>query len=110
MSHFVTDDVDRIELGSGEWVEIKRKMSVGDYERIALESKSEELEGRIIPTLVVNIKNWNLKDHQGRELPVTRQNIERLDDEVAIALFMEIAKRNQPSKKAQALMKRSGPA
>ena len=101
MGHFIyEDELDRIELDDGEWIDIKRQMSVGDYDRIAKESEEGEIEGRVIITLLTNIKAWSLKDKDGQIAPINREMVAKLDADTAVLLFNEIGKRNPVQKKA----------
>jgi len=97
MGHFIFDDVDRLELEDGEWIEIKRQMSVGDYDHIARESREDE--ERIIATLLVNIKAWSLKDKEGKVAPINKKTIAMLNPDTATQIIAEIGKRNSTPKK-----------
>ncbi len=103
MTKFVTQGTDRIDVGEGEFVDIKRKMSLGDYDHIECVTLRDEV-GSTMALLETNIVAWNLKDETDKELPVTRENIGRLGDEIALKLVIEIGKRNPrvKLKKAQA--------
>ena len=94
MGHFVSTELVRIELEDGEWVDIKSGLSLGDYEKIAIESDSDRPEGRIVATLLVVIKAWNLKD-DGKDMPINRDSIERLDQDLAVRIITEVGKHNK---------------
>ena len=98
MSHFVSNELVRIKLDDSEWIDIKQKLSLGDFEKIAVESDSDRPEGRIVSTLLAVIKAWNLKDN-GVDMPVNRDSIERLDQNVAVQIITEVGKHNQLIKK-----------
>ncbi len=99
MGHFISEELTRIEMDDGEWIDIKAKLSVGDYERIAVDSNGVQPEARIISSLLCVIKAWNLKD-DGKEMPITKENIRRLDQGVAVQILTEVGKHNQLLKKA----------
>ena len=108
MGYFVYDDeVERVDLGDGEWVDIKRRMSYGDRQKLIayyakLQTKlnspdvdiSLDVEGGNIMLLLLNIKAWSLKDRDGKPLPVTRETIAMLDPDIAERLEREIERRN----------------
>lgn len=109
------DDIIPIEI-SGERFDLKRKMSHGDHrtlenEFLAMATKFQKGEiaaeaGK--PTLLLlNIKGWGLRDRDSNPLPITPENINRLDNEVVNALLEEITKRN-PSPKVPTLTSRFG--
>ena len=101
MGHFIfEDDLDRIELDDGDWIDIKRQMTVGDYDYIAKESEENEIEGRVIITLLANIKAWSLKGKDGQIAPINREMVAKLDADTAVLLFNEIGKRNPAQKKS----------
>ena len=98
MGHFVSNELVRIKLDDDEWIDIKKKLSLGDYEKIAVESDSDRPEGRIVSTLLAVIKGWNLKDN-GKDMPIDRDSIGRLDQDIAVQIITEIGKHNQLKKK-----------
>jgi hypothetical protein len=95
MQPFVYDDeVDRIDL-DGEWVDLKRRMSYGDIDKLsANELKDLQKGGTSIPLLVLNIKAWSFLDREGNPAPVNRKNIEMLNLPLVTRLLEEITKRN----------------
>lgn len=107
MRHFVTDEVDRIELGEGSWVDIKRRMSYGDQQKLMghfvklsadMTTPDIDLASGNILMLVINIKAWNLTDDTGKEVKLSQGAIEKLDPAVAEKIAVEINNRNQPPK------------
>jgi len=99
-NHFVyEEDLDRIELEDGEWVDIKRQMSVGDYDRIEKGSEGAMSESRILEVLLTNIKAWSLKGKDDKVAPIDRETIAMLDTDTATLIITEIGKRNSPPKK-----------
>lgn len=93
MGHFVSIETTKIELDNNEFVEIKRKMGLGDYDYIDKQSSRNDGAGQLLATLEACIIAWNLKDN-GIALPLTRANIRRLDNETATKIFVEIGKSN----------------
>lgn len=98
MGHFVYDEVDRIDLGDGEWIDIKREMSVGDMNTIDRECMGDA--GRVLPVLFVNIKAWSLKGKDGEAVPVNKKMVTMLNSDTAQLIIIEIGKRNLKEKKA----------
>lgn len=112
MGHFVTDEVDRIRIDKEHWVDIKRRMSYGDSERLldsfvrvqtlptakSAEDVDVEIKMGNVTLLLINIVSWNLQDESGKVPPVTEDNIRQLDNAIAAKLKREILKRNQPPK------------
>lgn len=94
MEYFVEDEIDRFKLDDDCWIDIKRRMSTADLEEIAVSSPGEQVEARIVSTLVVNIKAWNLKGKDGKEQPLDREHIGKLELAISLKLFVEIGKRN----------------
>ncbi len=126
MGHIVFEETDKIDLGEGDWVEIKRRMSYGDHDDQAraqmkiqinaqrlralqgrntevtedeMASMSDiELSTGKLELLAINIKGWNLKGLDGQVLPVNRDTIRMLDDDTARLILAEIAARNTKKK------------
>ena len=108
------DEVDRIEFPDGEWVDILKKMSYGDKQKLvasymAVQQKLKgiadgdlglDIETGNIALLKINVKAWSFKGKDGAKVaPINREYIERLDDVVTGKLLEEINRRN-PAPKA----------
>lgn len=116
MNHFITDDIDRIDLGDGEWVDIKRQMNYGEQLRLASSfsatsitirdgapklnalAEKADLETGSIALLFINIRAWSFKDGSGKSIPINETNIRRLDITTANKISKEISKRNPAPK------------
>lgn len=111
MEHFVTDEVDRVKIDKYHWVDIKRRMTYGDQQRLTasfvkLQSRTKgetpdidvDLETGNITLLLINIKGWNLEISPGQVAPVDGDTIRQLDPNVAGRLVSEINSRNQSPK------------
>lgn len=109
MSRFVSRKSVKIEADdeSGDWVEIKPRMSRGDKDAIAgalyqTRHDGDELvvSGNVMRRetllLVHNVVGWNLTDEQDNTLQINAENIERLDpdDPLIDKVLGEIAERN----------------
>lgn len=101
------DDVIPLEH-DGETYQLKRKMSHGDiiqvennFIRMAqqMERGDVKAEAGEPLLLLINIKSWSLRDRDGNPLPVTAENINRLDPDHSRAILAEINDRN-PAPKA----------
>ena len=106
MRFFVSKETDRIDLGDGYWVDIKRRMSYGDQQKLVAhfikfgDPKNPDIDlssGNIV-LLELNIVDWNLVDESGKKVPVSREAIEQLEPEVANKIAEEINRRNTPPK------------
>lgn len=96
MQPFVyAEDVDRIDFEDEQWVDIKRRMSYGDIDKLTInEVKTLQKGGTSIPLLLLSIKAWSFTDREGKPAPVTRKNIEMLNLSLVTRLLEEITKRN----------------
>lgn len=99
MGHFVEVAADKIDVGDDEYIEIKRRMGVGDYDHIDWLCDNANV-GRTLALLETNIVGWNLK-RDGKELALTRENVVTLEYDIALKIIAEIGARNaRVSKKA----------
>ena len=111
MNYFVTDEVDRIKVGKDHWVDIKRRMSYGDQQKLVASYMKMEMQagGKTpdinvdfelgsVTLLLINIKGWNLTNEKGEIAPINADTISVLEGGVATKISNEINKRN-PSPK-----------
>ncbi|MBU1621927.1 MAG: hypothetical protein KJ604_20925 [Gammaproteobacteria bacterium] len=119
MGHIIfDDDLYRITLSDGEWVDVLSLMpkyvrdeavqaagkTRGKMER-GEENPSLEMEldstamSRVIRQKM--IKAWSFTDKQGKAIPVTKENIDRMDEQTADFIVSEIDKLNAGRTKAE---------
>lgn len=87
----------RIYLDDEDWVEIRARMSDKVLKRKTLEylALGLDIERDLeIMLLEINIVRWNLKDGDGRTMPLTRESVRMLIPSVGIRILNEIAERN----------------
>ena len=111
MKFFVEDEVIRIDIDKDYWVDIKKRMSYGDQQRLMgcfvkvqqgekdLEVRNLDIAGGNIALLEINIKAWNLTGKDGKDMPIDKASIDMLDPVVAEKILKEIGKQN-PAPKA----------
>jgi len=112
MSHIIfDDDLARVTLPDGEWVDVLSLMpkSIRDEAMQASGKTKGRLErGEETPSLEVEmdatamtrvirykmIKAWSFKDKANNPIPVTRDNIDRMDEQTADFIVQEIDRLN----------------
>jgi hypothetical protein len=84
---FVKEDVTRLTLPDGEWVDVKRELTVGeDREFRVAGMKKATVKGDIevdfkaisLARVKTYLVGWSAVDHKGKMLPVTSDAIEAL--------------------------------
>ncbi len=105
MNPWAATEVDKIDLGDGLWVEIKREMDAGDQEDLEDYMLSLQMQdgkrGEVhlrqgkLKLLELNIVAWNLKQG-GVDIPISAVNLSKLSRPVASLLIQEVQKRNPP--------------
>ena len=94
MAHLIRDESHRIELDDGEWVDVKRRLSIGDLEEI--EAAAGDI-GRGIAggrAMLTNlIKAWSFQEDD-QPVPVTPENVSRLSAETAAVILGEVNRLN----------------
>lgn len=114
MGRFFTDPTDahRVVLDDDEWVDLKSRQSFGARQKVrevayrmgGQATGEGVVQGQVdlriyeaqIVSLSLNILAWSFKDDRGNPVPVTRQNIELLDPEIADRLIAEVERLNEP--------------
>lgn len=100
MSRFVKDDTDAIELGDGDIVHIRRRMSYAQTRALgSLVAGKDQISASseyLVAVLEQNIVRWEGPGFQNGTgpVPVTRAAIDALDPDVGSRLVNEIALRN----------------
>ena len=116
--YFVDSEVDRIDLENGDWVDLKRKLSIGDQDtlgdkllEVELDTKGTREERRrrrqsgeftgkakfkpsTAVLLEVSIVAWSFLYPDGSAVPLNSEMIKRMDPELANLLEEEIDQRN----------------
>lgn len=88
-NRFITDEVIKIDLGDGDYIEIKKEVSYWEFSKI-LDLDNDMEKGKGI--LLRFVKGWNLKDEAGLDVPCTEENILRLSAETLNPVMLEITK------------------
>ena len=121
MNRYFVDqvEVDRLVLQDNQWVEIRRKLTIGDRDRLAamlvelempVAANREErrklrqqtatamrLRPSTVALLLVSITDWSFADGNGAKRPITKETLDRMTTEFADFLMEEIDRRNPSS-------------
>lgn len=79
----VAPRTERLDLGDGHWIEVKRQLNYGEMADVAEATKGSLLRSQV-QLLAAYITDWSLVDDQGQALPV-----ETLDDRIRSLRAME---------------------
>jgi len=88
-SKFVSDKLRQIDLGDGSFAKIPEELSFKDVQDIDMMNKNGSSQSEIIKIVV---REWNLSEDGGQILPITEENIGRLNLQTAKILSDAIAK------------------
>ena len=109
---FFVDDgaVDRLSFNDGQWIDIKHRMSYADIDRINTEmfkigtrTKVETPESGVVDlqvnigklmVLCLNIVAWSFVGKDEKPLPITIEQVGKIDPQYANKILKEIDKRN----------------
>lgn len=118
MSHkfFANAETARVDLGDGEWVDIKAQLSVADQDALAQKLFEVEMVGfnreerrrlknsggtppirykySTVALLIVGLVDWSLKGDDGNKIPITEATVGSLLPEVAAKIYDAIDQRN----------------
>lgn len=88
---FVAPETVRIDLADGDWIEIKKELTVGEHRRYLASgfkraaSGGDEIEVdwgvRSLSLVEAYLVGWSARDKDGKPVSVTRQAIEKLASE-----------------------------
>lgn len=89
MRHLILEEeLHRIDLGDGEWVDIKRYLCVDDA------VLAESTPSKTAATLRASIKAWSFMNGNGEPVPVTPETIGRVSIETAQVILVEVNRLN----------------
>ena len=88
MSRIASKTTKKIDLGNGEWVEVRKSLSYDEISPL-LFSKEGGDEKLNIPLLELGIVNWRILDEEGKEVPYSKERIKDLDSITFIMLKKE---------------------
>ena len=87
---FVVEGTEKIELKDGLWVEVPKTMSYEKYR--------ESLDGDL-GFLKKVLKGWNFKDHAGKDVECTPENIDKLTSSIVSPLTSILIEKYSREKK-----------
>lgn len=93
-NRFVVPETVKIDLSGEDWIEIKKKLTVGETRRMQLagikmtgeagkveRTLSFDIEALSMAKVVVYLLDWSFEDADGRRVELSREAIEALDEE-----------------------------
>lgn len=89
-----------IDLGDGDWVKVLGAINYGIVSGTA--EKGGPNGTASLHLLSKVIKEWNLKDANGRPMPITLENIEKLDSATGMAIMKVVEPMIEVDPKASA--------
>lgn len=104
--HFVSEsDLHRVDLGEGEWVDLKREFDTDDWIRVEgmisglIDERTGGLRKGVIfsnakALLTIAIKAWNLLGPDDQPMPLSPENIGRLNRDTLLKLAAAVNKLN----------------
>lgn len=82
---FVRTDVVRLDLSGGDWIDVKRELSIGEARAFAFDTVDEDgkraIGESIFRRVVAYLVGWSFRDEDGAPVVVSRDAIEALDAE-----------------------------
>lgn len=84
---FVQPDVTRIDLGDGEWIEVKRELTAGEQRRAMTSMIGRiDLKGSVTPNLdmlgkaevLAYLVDWSARDAADKPVPLTEDALDAL--------------------------------
>ena len=100
----ISKKLHQVDLGDGEWVKIPSAYSYFDSMELlrAQAGKSTDEQAGLNKMLTVIVKEWNMKDAEGKPAELNEENIAFLDYGTVNTILAELNKLLVPSKKKSA--------
>lgn len=76
MSKFVSDELQKVDLGDGEWIKIPKEIAFEDLQTFS-KGGTDNFE-QTLTMLEMFIKEWNFKDDKKQPVELNKENIKRL--------------------------------
>lgn len=103
MSRIASKKLYRIDLGDGEWIDIKDTMSFAEFEELTRDaSETPSTKEKITQSMNLAraaVKDWCIKDDEGNPVPYTPEKLTELDLKTMLELQKIIGERYGVSKK-----------
>lgn len=93
MGYFQETQLKKLQLSNPDyWVEVVTDLKYGDMKKFANVSQGGQVDFATSADLFLEtiIKSWNLDDDNGNVLPITPENINRLEQKDAILILNEV--------------------
>jgi len=105
MAYFNDDQIEKVTLNSNPdyWVDLLTNLAWGDMKKLLNTSKEGEASYEVDAMLLACIKGWNLDDKDGNVLPITQENLDKLqrpDIEQLVTVLGAKIEESKSSKKA----------
>jgi hypothetical protein len=103
MSRLVSNKTEKIDLGNGEWLEVKSGVTFAELEPVFGTGTEQNTRGNMqaaIKLLEVALVNWNLKEDDGTPIAFDKEMIKQLDTNTLIEVLPKLQTKYFPEKKA----------
>jgi len=94
MSRFASQETKRIDIGNGEWIDVKKSLSFEEVEDVDFKAFAADAGGannkQLSALLGACIVDWNLCDETGKKVAVTKNNVKKLKFTEALSLAPKI--------------------
>lgn len=94
VNFFTNSELKRVELSDGFWVDVVSSMSYQEFSELFKNQETDDSK-----FLQKIIKNWNLKDEKGADVPCTVENIGKLSSNVVLPIASTCIPFYMPEKK-----------
>lgn len=103
MSRIASKKTVKLDLGSGEWLEVRAALSFAELEPIVatMDAKNEAANIKLaLPLFEAALVNWYLKDDDGNEVPFSVDKVKDLDAKTIMEHVVTLTTMYFPEKKS----------
>lgn len=76
--HVASADVRRLDLNGGDWIEVKRELSVGDSRRV-MQAIPHGEDAVAVARILAWVTDWSMRDAKGKDLKFSEAGINALN-------------------------------
>lgn len=104
MPRLVSQQTKRLDLGNGEWIEVRENVSYADLEpimeKVDMVNNPMSSVRMLVPLLKLVVTGWNILNADGQPEPFSSEKVEQFDARTILELAPQVTALYFPQKKS----------